>query len=299
MTYGRLSGSGVGMIYGVPMTLVTRWFPEKKGLAVGLVLVGFGLSPIITAPLARTLVENLGLMNTFLALGIAFAFIIPVLSIFLRYPSISEQQSLEKPKYANENTYNINTKAMLKSRNFIGLYANFLIGTSIGLMLIGLTSSVGADLIDLPVRTISFLVAIFAIFNGLGRPILGWIADRFEPKKTILLLYGLVLFAAILMLFAKQNRLVIYTLSFSIFWFTFGGWLAVAPSSTIKLFGTLHYSQNYGLVFTAYGFGAIIGVLSSGILLDIHGNYHYLFYLIILLCFIGLLITSFSFKEKN
>ena len=58
IAYGVISGAGVGIAYGAPLTVVTRWFPEKKGIVIGLVLLGFGLSPLLTAPIARALVEQ-------------------------------------------------------------------------------------------------------------------------------------------------------------------------------------------------------------------------------------------------
>jgi len=99
ITYGVISGAGVGIVYGVPMTVVARWFPEKRGFAVGMVLVGFGLSPLITAPLARAFVEQYGVTNTFLILGICFGFITPILSLPFKYPSDSEMSNLKSVKH--------------------------------------------------------------------------------------------------------------------------------------------------------------------------------------------------------
>ena len=70
--------------------------------------------------------------------------------------------------------------------------------------------------------------------------------------------------------------------------FNLGGWLAIAPTSTLAMYGTNNYSQNFGVIFTAYGIGAIIGVLASGLLIDIFQNYHSIFYFVIGLCSIGL-----------
>ncbi|MEN4042341.1 MAG: MFS transporter [Anaerolineaceae bacterium] len=86
LTYGVMSGAGVGIAYGVPLTVVARWFPDMKGLAVGMVLIGFGLSPIVTAPLSRMLVDEFGVMQAFLILGISFGVIITALSFVFKYP---------------------------------------------------------------------------------------------------------------------------------------------------------------------------------------------------------------------
>ena len=195
ITYGLISGAGVGIVYGVPMTVVARWFPEKKGLAVGMVLIGFGLSPLITAPLARIFVEQYGIMTTFQILGISFGIIIPILSIPFKYPSESELSNLNMVKQIKNSLNELSTKRMIKTKNFIGLYINFIIGTTIGLMLVGLTGSVGAALIGLSTKEISLLMALFAVFNGMGRPIFGWITDKFTSKIAMYLSYGLIIFS--------------------------------------------------------------------------------------------------------
>ncbi len=298
LTYGIISGSGVGIVYGAPMTVVAKWFPEKKGLAVGLVLVGFGLSPLITAPLARNLVENYGVMKTFLILGISFGVIIPILSYPFKYPSELDDRVL-KATISIKNSVNVmNTSNMIKSKNFKGLYFNFIIGTMIGLMLIGMTSNIGIELIGLSPKNVTLLMALFAIFNGIGRPVFGWLTDKLSSKKAMFISYGLIIFSAILILFANEGSVVLFSISFSIFWFNLGGWLSIAPASTLSMYGTKHYSQNYGVVFTAYGIGAIIGVVTSGVLIDVHRNYHFLFYYVLALCLIGMLLTSKLISDK-
>lgn len=292
ITYGVISGAGVGIVYGVPMTVVSRWFPEKKGLAVGMVLVGFGLSPLITAPLAGKLVEQFGVMSAFQILGVCFGAAILILSLPFRYPQDSEMIKEKKGKQMQADLRDVSTPEMIREKSFKGLYLNFLVGTTIGLMLIGLTSSVGIELIGLTPNNVALLMALFAVFNGIGRPLFGWITDTYASKKAMYLSYGLILTSSILMLFAGQGDVFLYTVSFSIFWFNLGGWLAIAPASTSALYGTRHYSQNYGVVFTAYGIGAVSGVVTSGIILDVLQNYQFVFYYVIALCFIGILMTS-------
>ncbi|MGB5823534.1 MAG: OFA family MFS transporter [Proteocatella sp.] len=298
LTYGVISGSGVGIAYGAPMTVVAKWFPEKKGLAVGLVLIGFGLSPLITAPLARNLVEYYGIMNTFLILGLSFGVIIAILSYPFKYPSLQEESGLTSVKQEAVILNETDTKNMIKSGSFKALYINFIIGTMIGLTLIGLTNSVGVQLVGLPPKRVTALMAIFAIFNGIGRPIFGWLTDKLSSRKAMLISYSLIILSALLILSAGEGGLFKYAISFSIFWFNLGGWLAIAPTSTMKMYGIKHYSQNYGVVFTAYGIGAITGVVSSGMLLDAHGNFDYVFYFIIALALTGIAVTTKFISDK-
>lgn len=86
LTYGVLTGTGVGIAYGVPMAVVARWFPDKRGLAVGLTIIGFGLSPLLTAPLANRLIAAYGMQPTLRILGIAFMIIILAIATLLKPP---------------------------------------------------------------------------------------------------------------------------------------------------------------------------------------------------------------------
>lgn len=286
-SYGALSGAGVGISYGVPLNVVTKWFPDKKGLAAGLVLVGFGLSPLLTAPIANMLVEKYGVMNTFMILGIVFFFIIFLLSMFFRYP---DEYTSEKSKQVTLNKKQLNDitpKQMIKTHSFKTLYLNFLIGTMIGLMLVGMTSKVGNEMIGLTSDKVTNLMLLFAVFNGLGRPIFGWLTDKLSYPKTAILSYGIIALAAFLMIIARKSNAVLFVISFSLFWFNLGGWLAIAPTATASLFGTQNYSRNYGIVFTAYGIGAVLGVMGSGMIVDLIGSYKAIFYMVIALCILG------------
>lgn len=297
LTYGVVIGAGVGIAYGVPMAVVAKWFPDKKGLAVGLVLVGFGLSPLVTAPLARHLIEIYGGMQTFKLLGATFGVIIPLLAFTLSYPPehwnpdqktkrlTSKADTTQGTRHERQIEYP--SAVMIKTKSFKILYAAFLIGTMIGLMLIGMTGKVAVEWVGLSQGGAALLMSFFAVFNGIGRPAFGWLTDRFSFRRAAMLSFLSIMIASLLMIISNGSSQVAFGLAFSIFWFNLGGWLAIAPASTMTLFGTLHYSQNYGVVFTAYGIGAIIGVVSSGLLIDWFGGYPTIFYLVFVLAMIG------------
>src|SRR3954453_11318128 len=86
VTYGAVAGAGVGIVYGIPIAVVARWFPDIKGLAVGLTVLGFGMSALVTAPLANALIQSYGVLKTFSMLGVAFLISLVLLSLVLRFP---------------------------------------------------------------------------------------------------------------------------------------------------------------------------------------------------------------------
>lgn len=297
ITYGVIGGMGVGIAYGAPMAVAAKWFPEKKGLAVGLTLGGFGLSPFITAPAASWLIINYGPFNSFKILGIIFAVVITLLSLPLKFPkklAVNADSSAVK-----SDELNIPSKKMIKTRGFYALWLTYTIGTLIGLMAIGISSPVAEELINLDAATASIYVSLFAIFNGIGRPIFGGLTDKLKPRKTALISFSLIIVASLLMLFNQSGNPIIYFISFALFWLNLGGWLAIAPAATAIFFGSKNYSKNYGILFTAYGVGAVIGNLFSGSIRDIFGSYMYVFYPTIILAVVGIIIALVSLQEDK
>jgi len=298
ITYGIIAGGGVGIVYGVPIAILSKWFPDKRGFVIGLTLLGFGLSPFVTAPLARWLIETYDPLSTFKILGIVFLVLIPLLGLPFKPPLEQQLPKEYNTKQKNDSLTDISTEHMLKTGAFYGLWLCFTIGTMAGLMTVGITSSVGEEIVKLSSKNAALMVSIFAIFNGIGRPLFGFLTDKLSPLKAAAIAYALLITASGLMLMTK-GLLIIYFISFSLLWLTLGGWLAIAPTATTIFFGLKFYSQNYGIIFTAYGVGAILGVLISGYIRDSLGSYIYVFYPMLFLGFLGLLVATILLKNPN
>lgn len=299
ITYGVIAGAGVGIAYGAPIALISKWFPEKKGFAVGLVLTGFGLSPFITAPLSGYLIRIFGVMPAFSIMGVIFLLLIIGLALPLKTPTREYFEAMESElKITNQKKlYNFETSEMLRSKDFYFLWICYTIGTLCGLTAIGISSPVAEEVIQISPAFAAILISLFAVFNGVGRPIFGLLTDKYGYKTSSVISYCMILFASFGMLFAGPNRLILYVICFGILWFNLGGWLAIAPTATAALFGTRHYPQNYGFVYTAYGIGALLGTKIVGQLRDIFGSYTNAFWVIVAFAFIGLLISLKYFKK--
>lgn len=299
LTYGVIAGVGVGIAYGVPMAVVARWFPDKKGLAVGLTIIGFGLSPLITAPLANQLISAYTVRPTLRLLGIAFTLIILLLSLTLKMPPRDWHPHSTKANFTPCIPSPAYPKNLLKSRSFYGLWLCYAIGTLIGLSAIGISSPVGEEVINIDAGLAASSVSLFALFNGLSRPLFGWLSDRFKPQFIAIATYTLILIACVLMANAQQGQVTTYLLAFCLFWFCLGGWLAIAPTTTLRFFDPDHYAQNYGIVFTAYGVGALLGTLATGRIRDWLGTYTYAFYPMALLAIVGIVLASLLLKQER
>jgi MFS family permease len=301
LTYGIIGGAGVGIVYGGPVAVAARWFPDKKGLAVGLTLAGFGMSALITAPLARTLIGSTGPLNTFGIMGIAFLIVTVLLSAFMKFPPKDWKPSGWAPAQTTAATpaKSLTFGEMIRTPNFWGVWACYTIGTTAGLMAIGISSPVGTEVIGLNAAVATTLVMIFAIFNGGGRPLFGWLTDKITPRNSAVLSFVIIFLASVGMLMAGQGSTLLFTLCFFGFWLCLGGWLAIAPTTTASFFGLEGYAQKYGLMFSAYGVGAIIGGFISGKAKDAFGSYTFAFKPIAVMAIIGIIIAFILIKPPK
>jgi OFA family oxalate/formate antiporter-like MFS transporter len=299
LLYGVLGGIGVGITYGVPIAVSTKWFPDKKGLAIGLTVLGFGLSALIMAPLMTYLIINIGPLSTFGYLGTAFLITLVILSLPLKFPpedfKFENKSSVQTGKVSNDYT----PSQMLKTKSFYALWIAYTIGTTAGLMAIGISAPFGREVAKVDPVTSGLAVSIFAVFNGLGRPLFGWLTDRITPRKAALLSYTMIVLVSLALAFFGEGNVILYLIGFSVLWLNLGGWLAIAPTATASFFGTKFYGKNYGIVFTAYGTGAIIGTLTSGVLRDITGSYLSSFYVVALLAIFGIAIVILLLKKPS
>ena len=237
VAYGIIRETGIGIVYGVPIPVVSRWFPDKKGLAVGLTIIGFGLSPLITAPLANRLIEAYTVRPTLRLLGIAMMVIITALSLAMKLPPKHWQPTngVASPTVAaapNQPT------TIFKSRSFYGLWICYVIGTLVGLSAIGISSSVGEELIGIQPALAASSLSLFAVFNGVSRPLFGWLSDRFKPHHVAIFSYTISFVACVLMMQARSGQIGTYLLAFCLFgsvWAVGWRWLPPSPCACLPL----------------------------------------------------------------
>ena len=158
LTYGVIAGSGVGLVYGCPVTMGAKWFPDKKGLAVGLMLAGFGGSALITGKIANALIPAYGLSATFMYFGVAFGVILIVLSLPFRFPVAGWTPEGWKPAAGTVASTDFTPGEMVKTGTFWGLFLCFIIGAVAGLMAIGISKPVGNEIIKISGETAATLV---------------------------------------------------------------------------------------------------------------------------------------------
>jgi OFA family oxalate/formate antiporter-like MFS transporter len=300
VTYGIVGGIGVGIAYGVPVAMSGRWFPDRRGLAVGLTVLGFGFSAFFTANIANVLIASSGVMQTFRIFGIAFIIIMVILATPLVFPPAGWKPAgwaPPAPKPGAGASCELKRQQMLKEKSFYGLWLCYFIGCLAGLMAISISADVAAEVGKDAVAALLLgfsPVGFFAIFNGGGRPVFGTLTDKLTPRNAAIVSFLLIIFASLIM--RQMQTAPVYILAFAILWGCLGGWLAIAPTSTATFFGTGDYPRCYGVVFLAYGAGALVGPLMAGWIKDATGSFIGVFPYIIALAVAGIVIAFLLMK---
>ncbi|MCS7127560.1 MAG: OFA family MFS transporter [Thaumarchaeota archaeon] len=293
--YGVVAGVGVGLYYGVPIAVSSRWFPERRGLAVGLTVLGFGLSPLVTAPLAAHSILQLGVTGAFAVLGTAFGVLLAVLSRLLRFPEAGEVQAAVGVGRPSER--DVAPDRMVRTGLFRALWLCYLLGTFGGFIAISLSAKYCIDVIGMTPQAAAAMTGLFAVFNGAGRPFFGYLTDRLSARAAALLSFAILLVASSTM--ALSESFAAFVASFSALWFVFGGWLAIAPSLTSKFFGLRHLSTNYGIVFTAYGASALLAPPIAAYLRGSLGTYAVPFATTAALSVIGMVLAALWLRPER
>ena len=318
LAYGVIGGIGVGICYIAPIQVATRWFPDRKGLATGLTVAGFGGSPFISTYLGQRLINmDNQVSDALLYLGIAFLVILLVSFWFMRFPEAGWKPAGWTPKAstaAATSAVNYNRNEIIKTATFWFLFACFAIGSLAGLMAIGVYASIMSNTkIAIGIHTTALATAtivqfILAPFNAGGRPVLGWVTDRLGPRVAAMITFVLILAAAIGMIVVGKSsgdtastlNKVLYFVCFAAFYAGLGGWLAIAPTATAQYFGTKFSSRNYGILFLAYGVGAIIATFVAAYSRDIFkGSTFDMFIPVAILAALAFVLAAFFMKPPK
>jgi len=301
LVFGVIGGIGVGIAYGATIAVAARWFPDRRGLAVGMTVLGVGFSAVLTANLAGYLIDAYGVMATFLVFGIGILVITIPMALPLTFPPAGWRPAGWQPLIHHGDgghpVCDCTRAEMIRTPAFYGLWLCYFIGSIAGLMAVSIAKPVGTELVHIEAGLATTLVAFFALFNGGGRPVFGVLTDRINPRNTAMLSFVLIALAGLVMW--QMPTPAGYIIAFALLWGCLGGWLAIAPTVTATYFGTVDYPRCYGVVFLAYGAGAIAGPQLAGYVDTVTGSYLGVFPAVLALGITGFLIAGLLMKPPK
>jgi OFA family oxalate/formate antiporter-like MFS transporter len=291
ITYGVISGFGIGLSYNAVISTVTRWFPDKTGAISGLLLMGFGFGGMLLGSTANELIKAIGWRQTFLFLGIAFGIIVFIGSRLLVLPpsNYAFPKAAAKAKNAGIVGMEINSSSMIKRPTFWIYLIWSILSTAMGLALIGHAAPFANDL-KATASLATFGVGLISVCNGLGRVTLGAICDRIGLKKTMTIINTTYITAIVILIAAAESKSIpLLLLGFAITGFSYGGVPTMNTVFANAFYGKKYFAQNLGIVNTSLIGAAFIGPYVAGTLRTATGTYLSTLYALAVLAVVALI----------
>lgn len=273
LTYGVIGGTGLGFAYIIPVAVLVRWFPERRGLMTGIAVGGFGAGALITAPLATRLIQSVGVMQTFAYLGTAFLIVTVGAGLLMVNPPEGWVPEGWVPKAATQaggqGTYTL--AGALRTWQWWALWALLFLNTSAGISIISQEAPIFQELTGVTAIVAAGMVGIASIGNALGRVVLAWISDLLGRKSTFLLIF-LVQAALFFLLPSLTSAGVLALVAFLIL-MCYGGGFGTMPAFAADYFGSANVGSIYGLMLTAWGCASAFGPLLIAHMRQASGHY--------------------------
>ena len=276
MSYGVIGGTACGLTYSCVAPSIRRWFPDYPGLAISLGVMGFGLASFVFAPLkAQVIIPNMGLDGTFVVIATLTFVVTLIASRLVVFPTDQWHMHIFGAMHLPDTTgmvrSNLNPREMLRKPLFWMIWSSFLLSIYGSLLIIGILPSYGIEVVGLGGGKAAIPISVFALSNGLIRPVAGFISDRIGIPRVLIFIFFLQ--ALVFMLFPFYvTSFVSMCIASAILGLGIGASLALYPVLTSECFGVEHLGVNYGLVFSAYGFGAI-AIQGGALFRDLSGSY--------------------------
>jgi len=282
--FGVLTGAGIASAYAAATPPAVKWFPAAKtGMIVGIVVSGFGLAPVYAAPLTEWLIGRYGLAQAVMVLGVAFLLVVASLAQILKPPPPGYVPPGTPPQPASGSTQlkeDYPPWDMLRTWQFYVLWFMYACGAGAGLMIISKLAGIASDQAGLELGFV--LVAVLAVGNGAGRIVAGVASDKIGRKATMQLCFAMQAVLILLLSQTTEGSLLASTAVLAVvsalIGANYGANLALFPSLTKDYYGLKNFGVNYGLVFTAWGFGGFMLALLAGKVHDETGSFNFAYY---------------------
>src|ERR1700733_9219330 len=291
LTYGVIGGIGLGVAYIVPVAVLVKWFPDKRGLMTGIAVGGFGAGALVTAPFATRLIQSVGVLQTFAYLGIAFLIVSLVSGFFMQNPPEGwkpEGWAPTQKELGHTTAKDFTLGEALKTWQWWALWLLLFLNTSAGISIISQEAPMFQELAKVTAIVAAGMVGVVSIGNALGRVFWAWASDTMGRRVTFAVMFFLeiVLFW---FLPSLHSAGAVTTVGFIIL-MCYGGGFGTMPAFAADYFGSANVGSIYGLMLTAWGFASAFGPLLVAHMRQANGNYNSGFHALALIVLVATVI---------
>lgn len=284
---GVIVGLVNGIAYILTLSNCLKWFPDHKGVISSVSIGCYGLGSLIFKYINADLIKNTGIVHAFMYWGLMAFILVFIGALFLK----------DAPKTVSSSVSSVvkefNWPELFKEPSAYLLFIAFFSSCLSGLYLIGTAKNIGILFAHLSPAMAGSAVALVAIFNTLGRLILGSLSDRLPRTKVSAFAFLLMFIGIIILLFVPLS-MTTFTISIALIAFAFGGNLTIFPAIVSEYFGLTNHSKNYGVIYQGFGIGGLLG----GIVANVMGGFKPTFWLMLLVAILSILIMVFIKPPK-
>ena len=295
LTAGVIAGTGSGFGYAIPTSVGSKWFPDKRGLVIGLMVGGYGAGSGVFGPLALTLIDRVGWRSTFQILSLIFLVMTMTGAYLLRNPPagyLPPGWHPSKTRGVARAGADVHAAVMLRLPIFWQLWIAYCLGTTAGTMVISqlvpFARSAGHS-----AAVAAFALTVGAIGSASGRVLSGWLSDYAGRLNTLRVMLVVSIFAMPLLFVFRGNLILFYVLLATVY-YAYGTQLSVYASTSADFFGTKNVGFNYGLLLLAWGVAAILGPFLGGRVYVATGEYRWAFSVASTMALAALVTLSFA-----
>lgn len=291
--YGILGGMGLGAGYITPVSTIIKWFPDKRGLATGLAIMGFGFASLLTSPIAQYLLSHIGLANTFYSFGLLYLLVMLVAAQFIVRPRQEDLKAFGNTGRSSQNKgvvgEGVLAKEAIRRPSFYLLWSLLFINISCGLGLISAASPMAQEMTGMSAESAALMVGVLGIFNGFGRLLWASLSDYIGRPLTFSLLFIVNLFLSALLLVSQIQPIFIFAMA--ILMTCYGAGFSLLPAYLSDLYGTKQLAILHGYSLTAWALAGLVGPVLLSWTFSLSGSYMTTLYVFIALYALGLIFS--------
>jgi OFA family oxalate/formate antiporter-like MFS transporter len=274
LSYGLIGGVGLGLGYIVPVAVLVKWFPDRRGLITGIAVGGFGAGALITAPVATELIQSVGVLSTFAYLGTAYLVVTVVAALFMQNPPEGWRPEGWTPTQAE-----ISQRAgrdytlveALKTWQWYALWLLLFLNTFAGISIISQEAPIFEELVGVSAVVAASMVGVASIGNAVGRVFWAWVSDLITRRATLFVMF--VLQVLLFWFLPNVTMISLMTIVTFIVLMCYGGGFGTMPAFAADYFGSRNVGPIYGLMLTAWGAASAVGPLLIAYMRQTTGSY--------------------------
>ncbi len=302
LTYGVIGGIGLGVGYISPVSTLVKWFPDRRGLATGMAVMGFGAGALICSPVAAKLIESIGIANTFYVLGASYFVLMMSGALYIAKPEEGWLPAHMKGTSAQgavktavkQDLAQLTVNEAVRTKRFWMLWVMMFVNISSGIMLISVASPMAQEKVGMTAVAAASMVGIMGLFNGGGRIAWASFSDYIGRTNVFTIFFGAQLIAFLML--PNVTSMLLFQVLIYVILTMYGGGFASLPAYIGDLFGTKQLGAIHGYLLTSWSMAGVVGPMIVAYIRDKTNNYDATFYIFAVLLAIAFL-TSLAIRR--